>query len=118
MIVPGMLLSQNFTIRTDILDSMIWEVKRGRSCDTLQQTQKIVIQKQGAELIANGDAIIILKSESSKLDALLKNCEALGVLNQEKFTIQKDSFKDKIKKLIRIIVVEGVVIVVMIILLV
>ncbi len=110
-------LSQSFTLPTVIVDSMIFEVRKGRACDTVLRKQENEIQKLGAELVANGTLIVLQKKEVSQLEALLKNCEKLGALATQEFTIQKERLKDKIKKLIRVVILEGGVIVVLVILL-
>jgi tRNA A58 N-methylase Trm61 len=97
---------------------MYFEVVKGRACDSLQVLNSNLIRSQGEELLAKDGVIVLQKTEVSQLEALLKNCEELGNLSQQKFEIQKQGLKLKIKKLIRVVVVEGGVIVVMIILLV
>jgi hypothetical protein len=111
-------LSQTFTLPTVILDSMIFEVRKGRACDTVMHKQEVELQKLGAELLANGKAIILLTKESSELSGLLKNCEELGALAVKEFRLEKRKLLVKIRKLIRVVILEGGVIVVMIILLV
>jgi hypothetical protein len=111
-------MCQSYTrLPSVIVDSMIFEVRKGRICDTLVNKQENQIQKMGLELMYQGKAIVLLKKESSTLDALLKNCEQLGTLAQKEFTIQKERLIVKIKKLVRVVIIEGGVIVVMIILL-
>ena len=118
LIVPVVTHCQSFILRTDILDSLIFETRKGRSCDTLVQKQEIEIQKLGAELIANGQVIVLLQKESSTLDALVKNCENISNLAKQEYGIQKERFLVKIRKLWRVVVIEGGVIIVLIILLV
>lgn len=114
----GTVFSQNYSLPSVLFDSLVYLAMKGKSCDTLVIKQEAEITKMGAELLANGQAIVLLQKESSTLDALVKNCEKLGTLAQKEFTIQKDKLKVRIRKLIRVVIVEGAVIVVMIILLV
>ena len=109
---------QQYSLPSVLFDSLVYFTLKGKACDTLVQKQEAEIQKLGAELLANGQAIVLLQKESSTLDALVKNCEKLGELAQKEFKIEKQKLIVKIRKLIRVVIVEGVVIVVMIILLV
>lgn len=91
---------------------------KGRTCDSLQKKQQIEIEKLGLELVANAKAIALLKKEVSQLDAFIDNCNELNKVSKQELVVQKEKFKVKIRKLIRVVIVEGVAIVVLIIILV
>jgi len=86
---------------------MYWEVVKGRACDSLQRAQLAEITRLGTELLANGRAIILLERENKALhanlaakDEQLKDAGRLAGLEKERFKI-------KIKRLWRVVVIEG-----------
>lgn len=94
---------------------MIFEVKRGRVCDSLNSALDDQVIKMGAELVANGKAIHLQQKEIDsykfivlEMQSNYQDLEAVLVKTQE-------LFKAKIKRLIRWIVVEGGVIIILII---
>lgn len=94
---------------------MIFEVKRGRVCDSLNSALDDQVIKMGAELVANGKAIELQQKEIDsykfivlKMQSNYQDLEAVLVKTEE-------LFKAKIKRLIRWIVVEGGVIIILIV---
>lgn len=94
---------------------MIFEVKRGRVCDSLKSALDDQVVKMGAELVANGKAINLQQKEINsykfivlEMQSNYQDLEAVMVKTEE-------LFKAKIKRLIRWIVVEGGVIIILII---
>lgn len=71
MIALGPLRSQNFTIPIKILDSMIFEVKKSRTCDTLQKAQFAQILALQSELLATGKIVRIQKEQIGLQESML-----------------------------------------------
>lgn len=94
-----------------ILDTMIWEVKKGRACDTVMKVQQNEIESLGRELVANGKALSLSQSSNSTLSALLNNSrESQEILSMQ---FQKDlkEEKKKTRRWRRIGIIQAVVII-------
>lgn len=95
MIVPVMANSQTFTLPTYILDSLLWEAERGRSCDSLRVAQARLIESQGLELIEVNKALKLSMNESKTLSALVTNAKESNEILTMQF--QKDIKQERKK---------------------
>lgn len=105
-----------YQIRVDVLDSMIFEVKRGRSCDSLQKAQLVVIEKQAQELLAGYEIIRLEQSQVKSMQAINASWESTVTAMNTKHEAEKGILKAKIRKLWRVIVAEGSVILIILLL--
>ena len=87
----GQGLCQSFTVPTVILDSMIFEVRKGRACDTLQRAQAKELELQGKELIQTNASLTLLRAisatqtlEASELRQSLEASKEAGRLKEKK----------------------------------
>lgn len=76
-----------------ILDSMIWEVAKGRHCDSLQRVQQKEIEALGSELIANQNAVSMQTRQLSTLDSL-----STGLRQEVKVVEERGDERLKIEK--------------------
>ncbi|OPZ92349.1 MAG: hypothetical protein BWY74_01622 [Firmicutes bacterium ADurb.Bin419] len=106
--------SQSFILPTKIVDSLIFEVKKGRQCDSLQQAQFNEIKKLGDDLLANGKIITLQKTENKQLSDIIITFQEEKALLEEKFVLKVEDLKTKIKHLWIGILSEGVVIILLI----
>ena len=106
--------SQNFILPTKIVDSLIFEVKKGRVCDSLQQVQFSEIKKLGDELLANGKIITLQKTENKQLSDIITTFQKEKAFLEEKFVLQTKDLKTKIRHLWVGILSEGVIIILLI----
>lgn len=106
--------SQNFTLPIKIVDSLIFEVKKGRSCDTLQQKQLLEIKALGDELIANGKVIELKTTENQQQSLIISSLNSTISLMSEKSDLEKDKLKTRIRHLWAAILSEGAIIVLLI----
>jgi len=89
----GIVYSQSFTLPSVLFDSMAFEVRKGRSCDTLQRKQQAEIKALGAELLANGRAIELQTDENKALNVIIqgfkKEAENSKVIHKEELHDEK-----------------------------
>lgn len=110
----GILFCQNFTLPTVILDSLIFEVRKGRSCDSLQVLNERIIKSQGVQLL-NQDALVKLtESKVKTLESLVSNAKEMQNLDFQQYAIDLGKEKRKKRKWIKVALVQTVVIVVLI----
>lgn len=87
MILPEVTLSQSFTLPTVIVDSLIFEVRKGRSCQVVREAQAKELEAQGAELLQTQKALSLSTSYSQLKDTETNNLrQALSA--QEKITVE------------------------------
>lgn len=97
-----------------ILDSMIFEVKRGRQCELVIKSQADELQKQGQELAHTNKALKLSQSESKTLESLVSNTRESQNLDFQQYAIDLGKEKRKKRKWIKVALVQTVVIVVLI----
>lgn len=117
MIAPVIANSQNFSLPTSILDSLLWETERGRSCEVIRKLQANHIDSLGLEILANGKAIKLLESKSLTRDQLLKNMDEYVKLGNQEFALKEKGLKRKLRKRNGTIIIEGIAIIGLILLL-
>ncbi len=88
---------KTFPVPVGVLDTMIFEIERGRACDSLQKAQLQLITASQVELLAQGRVIVLqteqvanLKALSGAKDKQLQNANDL-------FLIEKSELKQKVK---------------------
>lgn len=101
--------AQTASLPTVILDSMIFEVKRGRQCELVIKSQSNELQKQGLELAHTATALKLSQSESKTLQGLLENSKESNQLQVRQHSLEIDGLKRKNrKKNVIIIILIGV----------
>lgn len=75
MIHSGILYCQVYTLPSVLFDSLAFEVRKGRSCDSLQVLNEKVIESQGKQLLNYDKALSLSQSSNSTLSALLNNAK-------------------------------------------
>lgn len=93
---------------------MIFEVRKGRLCDSVAVAQAKEIEKQGLELIAIGTALKLSESKYSTLYALLENQKESKEILSMQFALDKSKLERKIKKRNKLIIGElGVILIIL-----
>jgi len=100
--------SQDFTLPTWVIDSMIYEVKKGRTCDSLQNIQQIEIIKLNNYVINLEAGIEALELENKINKDLLETSDLIIEENKEKY-------KKTTKKLKFIVGIELIIIILILI---
>lgn len=108
MIAPVIAKSQSFTLPTSILDSMLWEVERGRSCDSLRLAQAKLINSQGKQLLSTEKELKLSQAKSVLQDSLLANEQNQRKLDQRQSDLDKKVLKGKVKRRNKFIAIESI----------
>jgi len=81
--MTGIAYCQSYTLPSVLFDSMVFEVSKGRSCDSLAAIRATRIKDQGEQLLNQDKALALSQTfgadkekEVNKLSLLLKNNEA------------------------------------------
>lgn len=113
---PLWLSAQTYPIPVKILDSLIFETRKGRAADTVIHAQTAEISALTSQVKAQVDVIALLQTENSQL-------EALSLTLQQRFENERqldrnkiDRLKIKLRKGWKVVILEGGVIVVLILL--
>lgn len=111
----GTALCQSYTLPSVLFDSMAFEVRRGRSCDSLQILNERIIVSQGAQLLNYDKLVKTMDSKILTLEALVENRkEATEKLTQQ-FNQDRKSLRKKVR--IRNLIIGGQFVLILIILL-
>lgn len=78
-----------------LIDSMAFEVSKGRACEQVIKAQGVELEKQGLELIATGKALQLSQNESKTLSSLLTNAKESNEILTMQF--QKDIKQERKK---------------------
>lgn len=116
MTLYGQTQSQNFTLPSAVLDSMIFEVRKGRECSLALVAS---IEAITALQISEGQKGRLIELQASQLEnyrLLDANSEARMQNQTELFMIDRQKQKAKLKKRGRIILGQSVAIVVLVVL--
>lgn len=89
---------------------MSFEVRKGRSCDSLQVLNERLIESQGVQLMNYDKALKLSESKSSTLEGLVLNAKEGQRIEQRQFNLDKDVLKRKVRKRNILIVGQSVVI--------
>jgi hypothetical protein len=101
----GTALCQTYTLPSVLFDSMVFEVRRGRSCDSLQILNDRIIESQGTQLLNYDKLVKTMDAKVSTLEALVENRkEATEKLTQQ-FNQDRKALKRKVR--IRNLVILG-----------
>lgn len=93
---------------------MIFEVKRGRVCDSLKSALDDQVVIMAAELVANGKAIQLQQKEIDSYKFIVLEMQS-NYQDLEAVLIKTEElFKSKVRRLLRWIVIEGGVIIILI----
>lgn len=112
----GIAFSQVYTLPSVLFDSLVFETRKGRSCDSLQVLNENIIKEQGQQLLNYGDLVRLNESKIVTLEGLVKNYETGESLLKQENKIREKWLKEKIKRLWKVIVLEGGVILVILLL--
>lgn len=100
--------SKTFTLRTDILDSMIFELRKGRACDTALNFALQTIESKN-NLIHGQDKIIELRGQEIENYRLLDANWSARLTNQAELeSLERSKLKTKLRKQRKIIFGEAV----------
>lgn len=106
---------------TLIIDSLIFEAFKGRSCDSVVNTQAAEIFAQGNELNANARVIHLQEKETANLSFMVDQWHERYDGMADVAELQQKDFKSKVKAIIKkfrkVVIVQGVAIVVLVVLL-
>ena len=116
MTAPDTVRSE-ISIPTKGFDLLYFEVVRGRACDSLQSVQGIEINKLTAQLVHQGTAIVVRDGKITDLEATIKLLQERGGADKELMQAKNERLKIRLRKLWRIVVIEGGIVVVLVILL-
>lgn len=108
MTAPAIANSQSFILPTSVLDSMLWEVERGRSCDSLRLAQVKLIRSQGLELASTGKELELSKAGGIVQDSLISNAIKANEILTQQFNKDLKEEKRKTKRWRRIGIIQGV----------
>lgn len=109
--------SQTYPVPVVLFDSLVFEVQRGRICDSLSRAQSDEIMKLGNELIKQGELLRLTQLESDGKSFIIGRWEAEYQALNDGIVLMKKTFKAKINRLLRVVFIEGVGIVVLVVLL-
>jgi hypothetical protein len=108
---------QNYTLPPITIDSAIYEIRKGRACDSLQRAQAAESKKLGEKALAQGEVIRLQEVKEGSMQFIIDQWSARYDLLTEAVVVQKKAFKARLKRLWRVVIVEGVAIVVLVIIL-
>jgi hypothetical protein len=115
LIVPVIANCQTFSLPTSILDTMLYEIERGRSCDSIRLEQAKLIEVQGRELIATDKALQLSKSRSDTSDQMIENLKEQVQIERKLGVNQRKQDKGKIRKLTLAAIAEALIIIILVI---
>jgi hypothetical protein len=116
MIVCACANCQTSTIPSVILDSLIYETKKGRECGNLSIKQQIEINAITAQLTTQGKIISLKDTEVDQLRAVVatQSNELLAV--KDLHGLEKARLKAKLKRLWRVVIIEGAGVIILVVL--
>lgn len=109
--------AQTVPLPTWLIDSAIYEIKRGRQCELVMQAQTKEVESLGRELVANGKALQLSQKESKVLEGLLTNSKENNQILTKQFNLDRQKLKKKVKKRGAVILGETIAIIGLILLL-
>src|SRR5687768_12788900 len=71
LILPGFAHGQSFTLPSKIIDSAYFEIRKGRSCDSLSRSQTVENNRLTAELVTQAKRIILIQTENEAQDFVI-----------------------------------------------
>lgn len=102
--------SQTYTLPSVLFDSLAFETRKGRSCDSLQVLNERLIKSQDIQLLNYDRLIKLTDGKISALNALIENQKESKEILTKQFAIERKEMEGKIKKRNRVVIVQGIVI--------
>lgn len=93
---------------------MIFEVRKGRSCDSIKSVQSDLIEVQGRELVATGKALELSESKNETAGLMIDNLKDQVGIERELAVNQQKQNKQKLKKWKLATVIQTAVIIILI----
>lgn len=93
---------------------MIFEVRKGRSCDSIKSVQADLIEVQGRELVATGKALELSESKNETAGLMIDNLKDQVRIERELAVNQQKQSKQKLKKWKLATVIQTAVIIILI----
>lgn len=94
-----------------LIDSMAFEVQRGRQCSLVIEAQQREIESLGKELIHTNTALKLSESKSQTLEVLLHNSKEGNEILGKQFALDKKKLERKVRKRNLLLIGETVLIV-------
>lgn len=107
--------AQTVTMPTWLVDSMIFEVSKGRQCSVVLQAQQVELEKQGLELVATGKALELSQKQTEIVSGLLENSKQSQEILTQQFNQDRKALRKKVR--IRNLIIGGQLVLILIILL-
>lgn len=98
--------SQNSTLPSVIVDSLIFEVLQGRACTAVTKAQSAQISALETELQASGQIVVLQESKINSLDAILATWPQQLKAQGEIHRIEKQRLKKRLNRLWRVVILE------------
>jgi len=114
MTMSGIAYSQFYTLPAVYVDSMFFEVAKGRACDSLQAAQSTLIKSQGEQLLNQDSALKLAVSLSEAKEAEVKELRQALTKTEAKSKMELKDQKTKTRKITLIAIGQAVIIVLLI----
>lgn len=108
---------QNYILPSITIDSAIYEIRKGRACDSVYRSQAAELKKAIEKSLAQAEEIRLHDGKESGLQFIITQWEQRYDLLTEAVVVQKKVFKARLKRLWRVVIVEGVAIIVLVVIL-
>jgi len=106
--------SQTYTLPSVLFDSMVFEVRKGRSCDSLQAIRAERIKNQGEQLLNQDSALKIAVTLSEAKEAEVNELRQALTKTEAKSNMELKNQKTKTRKITLIAIGQTVIIVLLI----
>jgi hypothetical protein len=106
--------AQSYPVPVQILDSMFWEIRQGRTCDSIQHLQALQIDLLNQAVTAGLKSIQLKDSAVDALQASNKAAQREIEAMEELRARQIQTVRARARKTLFVAIVEGVVIVLLI----
>lgn len=110
MIAFAEAIGQGFTLPYAIIDSAYYEIRLGRSCDSVRREQAENIRISGEQLTAQGEAIKLQDGKIQALETLVNNSRKETALVKQESKENERRLKKRIVTLGKVSLIEGLVI--------
>lgn len=116
LFVPLLTTAQTINLPVWVIDSAMFEIRKGRQCESVVKAQANEIEKQGKELLAKDVVIELQKDESKTLIGLVGVEKEDRIIDAKEHKNEKQKLQRKVRKRNGIILVETIAIVVLLLL--
>ncbi len=117
LIAFGSASSQGIFLPSAIVDSIIWKLDRGRTCDSLAASQELEINALNGLALTQGRRIILTNTKITQLEQIIQALQERANSQQDVSQAKIEKLKTRIRKFWRVVVIESGVIVVLVVLL-